>query len=100
MAYKIIWTERSSEDLGAIVRYISRHNPDAARGVGFGIFERAQVLAEFPESGSALREFNDPNWRQLIFRSYRLVYHLNHDLKTVEIVRVWHGARGTVDLGS
>jgi len=67
---------------------------------GSAFYERAQTLAEFPESGSILREFRDPAWRQLIFRSYRIVYHLNHELKTVEIVRIWHAARGNVDLGS
>ncbi len=98
MAYKIIWTERSSEDLAAIVRYIARHNQDAAKEMGNGIYERAQILVEFPEAGSIVRELNDPDWRQIVFRPYRIVYHLNHDAKTVEIVRVWHGARGDLEV--
>jgi toxin ParE1/3/4 len=100
MAYKIIWTERSSEDLAAIVRYIARHNQVAAREMGYGIYERAQILTEFPEAGSVVRELNDPNWRQIVFRPYRIVYHLNHDAKAVEIVRVWHGARGDLEVHS
>ena len=98
MAYKIIWTEHACDDMAAVVRYIARHNPDAARAVGCGIYEHAQVLAEFPEIGSIVRELNNPDWRQLVFRSYRIVYHLTHETKTVEIVRVWHGARGNVDV--
>jgi|SRR4051812_43716797 toxin ParE1/3/4 len=99
MAYKIVWTERASDDLRAIVRYISRHNPAAAEGVGYGIYNRVQILVEFPESGGILREFHDSDWRQLIFRNYRIVYHLNREAKTVEIIRVWHAARGDVEVG-
>jgi plasmid stabilization system protein ParE len=81
MAYKIIWTERASDDLGALVRYISRHNPDAAQSMGYGIYERVQILAEMPEAGSSLRELRDPAWRHLLFRSYRIVYRLNHRIE-------------------
>jgi plasmid stabilization system protein ParE len=98
MAYKLIWTERASDDLGAMVRYIARHNPEAAKTMGNGIYDRAQILAEFPESGSTLRELNAPQWRHLLFRSYRIVYHVKHDQRTIEIVRVWHAARGDIDL--
>ena len=98
MAQKIIWTEHASDDLGAIVRYIARHNTDAARKVGRGIYDRAQVLVEFPEAGSIVRELNHPDWRQVVFRTYRIVYHINRIGKVVEIIRVWHGARGDVEL--
>jgi plasmid stabilization system protein ParE len=98
MAQKIIWTEHASDDLGAIVRYIARHNPDAAKKMDYGIYDRAQVLMEFPEAGSVVRELNDPDWRQVVFHSYRIIYHFNRAAKTVEIVRVWHGARGDVEL--
>ncbi len=98
MAHKIIWTESASDDLGAIVRHIARHNPDAARAMGLGIYDRVQILVENPEAGSRMREFNEPMWRQLVFRSYRIVYHINQSAKTVEIVRIWHGARGDVEM--
>jgi toxin ParE1/3/4 len=98
MAYKIIWTERACEDIAAIVRFIARQNPDAARRVGYGIYERAQILVEFSEAGSIIREMNDPDWRQVIFRPYRIIYHISRPEKQVEIVRVWHGARGDLEI--
>ncbi len=66
--------------------------------MGYGIYDCVQVLAAFREIGSAVREMNHPNWRQLVFRSYRIIYHIDDDAKTVAIVRVWHGARGEVDV--
>jgi plasmid stabilization system protein ParE len=66
--------------------------------MGYGIYDRVQILAEFPESGGMLREFHNPDWRHLIFRSYRIVYHVNREAKTVEIIRIWHAARGDVEV--
>lgn len=97
MAYKVIWTESASDDLGAIVRYIARHNTDAAQAMGQGIYDRVQILVENPEAGSRMRELSDLMWRQIVFRSYRIVYRINQ-ARTVEIVRIWHGARGEVEI--
>ncbi|MDQ6632775.1 MAG: type II toxin-antitoxin system RelE/ParE family toxin [Verrucomicrobiota bacterium] len=98
MGFKIIWTEKSAEDIASIVRFISRHNPRAGIEVGFGIYERVQILIEFPESGSEVPELNDSTWRQLLYRNYKIVYHLNRSSKTIEVVRVWHAARGEVEI--
>lgn len=40
MERKIIWTERASSDIEAIVRYIARRDPSAANRIGLGIFDR------------------------------------------------------------
>ena len=38
MDRKLIWTEKASSDIEAIVRYIARRDPNAAARIGFGIF--------------------------------------------------------------
>jgi toxin ParE1/3/4 len=98
MAHKIVWTERASEDIAAIVRFIARHNPDAAQRVGYAIYDSAQILVEFFEAGSIVREMGHPDWRQIIVPPYRIIYHINRAKKEVEIVRVWHGARGDLEV--
>jgi toxin ParE1/3/4 len=98
MAFKIIWTAHACEDLGALVRFIARHNPDAARAMGYGVYDRVQILNQNPKAGSCVQELGNSDWRQLVFRNYRIIYHINDEEKTVEIVRVWHGARGDVEL--
>jgi plasmid stabilization system protein ParE len=98
MAYKIVWTESASEDLGAIVRFIARHNPDAAQKMGNAIYDGAQILTEFHEAGSVVRELSNPDWRQIIVRPYRIIYHLDRAANTAEIIRIWHGARGDLEL--
>ena len=44
MAGPLIWTERASSDIEAIVRYIARRNPKAATSIGLGNYHRAQLL--------------------------------------------------------
>ena len=56
MDRKLIWTERASSDIEAIVRYIARRNPTAAARIGLGIYDRAQALIGHPELGSVLDE--------------------------------------------
>ena len=51
MDRKIILTEKSSSDVEAIVRYISRRDPSAAARIGLGIYDRAQIeTRSFPNS--------------------------------------------------
>lgn len=62
MDFKLIWAESTIEDLEAIVRYISvRDGPAVARQIGFGIYQRAQILSRHPEAGSTLLEKQDPD---------------------------------------
>ena len=39
-------------------------------------------------------EENDEDIREIIFRSYRIVYLVMEKQQVVAIMRVWHGARG------
>ncbi len=89
MDRKIIWTEKASSDIEAIVRYISRRDPQAAARIGIGIYNRAQILLEHPEAGSVLDELRDGGWRKLIFRRWKIA---------IIIGRVWAAAMGEADL--
>lgn len=48
---KLTWTHESERWLRDIFDYIESENPDAARSVVTGIYEKAQVLERFPEAG-------------------------------------------------
>jgi plasmid stabilization system protein ParE len=95
MDRKIIWTEKASADIEAIVRYIARRNPSASARIGFGIYERAQILLQHPEAGTILDELRDGGWRKLIFRRWKIVYTIRNG--DVIIGRVWPAAMGEAD---
>lgn len=96
MGGALIWTERASADIEAIVRYIARRNPRAAASIGLGIFNRAQILLTHPEAGSILDELRDGGWRKLIFRRWKIIYTIREG--NINVGRVWPAALGEADL--
>lgn len=95
MDRKLVWTEKASSDIEAIVRYIARRDPKAAARIGFGIYDRAQILVQHPEAGTILDELRQGDWRKLIFRRWKIVYTIRGD--AIIIGRVWPAAMGDAD---
>ena len=95
MGEALVWTERASADIEAIVRYIARRNPQAAAAIGLGIYERVQLLLSHPLAGSILDELRDGGWRKLIYRRWKIIYTIRDGV--VIVGRVWHAALGEAD---
>jgi plasmid stabilization system protein ParE len=55
-------------------------------------------LAEFPELGRVVPEFDIPTIREIVVRSYRVIYRVNHANDRVDVIRFWHSARGTPEI--
>jgi addiction module RelE/StbE family toxin len=96
--FKIVWTLRSREDLRDIGMFIAKDNPPAALKLGDLIFARVDTLEKFPELGRVVPERNQPNLREIVVKNYRIVYRLRQKEKVLEILRVWHGARGEPEI--
>jgi toxin ParE1/3/4 len=94
MGWKVNISPSVHADLEDIVRYIARHNAEAAARMGYGLIERAEDLAGCPEMGWVVPEFRRPELREVIHRSYRVIYRVSRNTQSIEIVRFWHGARG------
>ena len=94
MGWKVIIAPSAEADLEDIVRYIARHNPDAAARMGYALIARAEGLAAFPEIGRVVPEFRQPDLREVIHRTFRVIYRVKRPAEVIEIVRFWHGARG------
>jgi len=95
--FKIVWTLRSREDLREIAAFIAKDNP-AALKLGDLIFDRVDSLEKFPELGRVVPERNQPNIREIVVKNYRIVYRVHQKEKFLEILRVWHGARGEPEI--
>jgi plasmid stabilization system protein ParE len=100
MDYHVVLSPSARADLRDIVRYISFDDPDGALEFGRFLVSRTRLLAVNPELGRIVPEFDDGSLREIIVRSYRVVYRLNHSLQLVEVIRFWHAARGTPELSS
>ena len=94
MDFKVFLSNEALGDLERIVAYIAPHNPAAAERLGNQLLDAALSLQTLPERGRAVPEFRRPELREIIFRSYRIIYRVNNADQSVEIIRLWHGARG------
>lgn len=93
MDYQVVLSPSARADFRDIVRYISADDPDRALDFGRFLISRTKLLAQSPELGRIVPEFEDPLIREIIVRAYRVVYHLDHSQRLVEVIRFWHAAR-------
>jgi len=94
MDFQVFLSADALSDLERIVAYIAPHNAIAAERLGNQLLDRALSLSTFPERGRMVPEFRRPELREIISRSYRIIYRINHADSSLEIVRFWHGTRG------
>jgi plasmid stabilization system protein ParE len=62
--------------------------------MGNQLLDAALSLEKMSERGRAVPEFQRHDIREIVVRSYRIIYRLKHDDSEIEVVRFWHGARG------
>jgi toxin ParE1/3/4 len=94
MGVPVILTPQSQEDLGEIVSFIARDNPNRAVQFGNALVDKALSLDAFPERGRIVPELQLESVREIIHRSYRIIYEVLHDPDEVFVLRFWHAARG------
>ena len=90
---KIKWTERASRNLQDIHEYISRDSLIYAARFVKSLVKATKRLEDMPHSGRIVPEFESGDFREVIYRNYRIVYRLVGKNKDVEILAVVHGAR-------
>ena len=98
MAYRLIWALSARFDLREIFTYIADSDPVAAKRFLGRLFDAVERLPAFPESGRIVPEFGDAGIREVIRRPCRIVYRIRSDKEMIEIVRVWHAARGIPEI--
>ncbi len=80
MNYQVALSPTARRDLRDIVRYISVDSPKRAVGFGQFLITQAKKLGQFPQMGRMVPESDKPDIREIV-------------------VRFWHGARGTPEIG-
>jgi toxin ParE1/3/4 len=94
MGHQVILAPLAKHDLREIVRYISQDSPQRAIGFGQFLITQAKKLGDFPEIGRVAPEFTAEGLREIVVRSYRVIYRIHWENRRVEILRSWHAARG------
>jgi plasmid stabilization system protein ParE len=66
--------------------------------MGNGILDHVRILAQFPFIGPAYPKGARGPLREIVFRSYRIFYDVSEESGRVDILHVWHAARGEPEL--
>ncbi len=88
---KLYWSRRAQQDLLAIGRYISKDNRAAARRWVERLRQRARQAAEQPHVGRIVPEYSRLELREVLLRSYRIVYMVGND--AIQVLTVFEGHR-------
>ena len=76
---EINWTVEAERWLRDIYDYIAEDNPDAASRVVEGIYEKVQLLRQFPELGYRYERLPHQHIRILLYGHYRIAYLIKPD---------------------
>lgn len=98
MDYQVRLSRSARSDIQDIVRYISIDDPNQAVRFGRFLIQQIKGLAQFPELGRIVPEFDDESIREIIVRAYRIIYRVNHQTRSIEVIRFWHAGRGMPEI--
>src|SRR5215203_1265309 len=98
MDYQVKLSSSARSDIRDIVRYISIDDPDQALRFGQFLIQHTKSLGRFPELGRVIPELDDHSIREIIVRTYRIVYRVNQEKRAIEVIRFWHASRGSPKL--
>ena len=77
-------------DLKQIQEYISRDSIYYANKTIIEIINKTEYLLMFPYMGRKIPEFDNKNFRELIYKSYRILYKVSSN---IYILNVFHHSR-------
>ena len=88
---KVRWSKDSIEALKEICLYIAQDSVYYAKMFNDRVFEMVEHLEIFPDMGRHVPESDVENVREIIYKSYRIIYQKKNDY--LEIITIIHGSR-------
>lgn len=88
---RVHWTENAIKHLLDIYEYISENSPLYARRMVDRLTRRSEQIAEFPKSGRKVPEYDAEDIREVIEKSYRIIYRIKPD--QIDVLAVVHSAQ-------
>ncbi len=91
MAFRIVWSPQSLEDIDAIAEFIARDSSFYAESTVAKIFDTVESLSNHPQLGRMVPEVGQDNLRELFVFQYRIIYEIHE--QEIHILTVVHGKR-------
>lgn len=89
---QINWTTNSFKDLNNIKEFISLDSIFYAEITIRKIIEKTDILIDYPELGQIIKEIQLPNFRELKYKNYRIMYKILTD-SDIDIIAIIHNSR-------
>ncbi len=90
---RVRWTPQAGDDLGAIFAYIAQDSEHYAWLTVRALIAATGRLRQFPEMGRMVPELDRGDIREVIWRSYRVVYQYIAGQDEVRILTVFRAER-------
>ncbi|MCA2017049.1 type II toxin-antitoxin system RelE/ParE family toxin [Vibrio tritonius] len=81
----VVWSPLALEKLGDAAEFISLDDPVAAENWVNDVFDKTELLGTMPEMGRLVPELHNPNYREIIFGNYRIIYSIGLEIQILTI---------------
>lgn len=82
----VIFKQNAEEDIESIKEYIAKNSIFYANKTVDEIIAKTEYLSMFPYMGRKIPEYNNINLREIIYKSYRILYKVNSNIYILNIV--------------
>lgn len=89
MDFKVFLSAQALIDLERIIVYITFDNAEAAERMGHQLLNAALSSTTFRRRGRMVPEFGRQEIREIVFRSYRIIYRVNETLAFANRWAAW-----------
>ena len=90
---RVLIAKQARADLDAIVAYYEQVNLEYALVFEEKVLTRMRQLERYPRLGRMVPEIKDESMRELIYRSYRIVYYVDEADEDVKVLTIFHSSR-------
>lgn len=84
----LFWTDDALEQVSAIDEHLTLTSPQYAEMVVGDLFDRVRALVDYPNMVPVYKKANLPQVRELLVRSYRIIYYVG--CNQIDIMAVLH----------
>lgn len=81
------WSPRARANFLEIFFFLENENPPSANKFALNISTRLNNLRQFPLMGRMVPEYEDPTLRELLWKSFRIVYQYRQE-NLIELVAI------------
>jgi plasmid stabilization system protein ParE len=89
--YRLIYSQKSLNDLADLIGHIAEDDDEAASRFGSSLLDHIDLLVRFPRMGGTLRK--RPRIRKLVHSPILVYYKIDEEKREVEIIHLRHGSR-------